>query len=375
MNKRIDWLITQMKVVGGAEIYTRQILPLLQKSGWQPRVIVLTEGGSLLRELEKEGIQTIELGLRTRDLSKGIRSLSQIWSDHPPEILHTHLYHAGILGRIVARNKGIQRVYVHQHGLERNRRVWRTLLDRSSSHLVTQYVVTCQAVASQLHHRERIPSEKIRVIYNGVDFNQVESTIPENFSSKAMGAGISIPRQENSFWISSVGRLSAEKGQDILLEAIKLLDQKDLKVEVFLFGSGPFQETLAEKAKKLEIEKQIHFVGFVDPVSRYLKEMDIFVQASRWEGLSLALLEAMALGLPVIATNTGGTAEVIQNHLSGILVQPEKPEQIAQTIALLMQDKKLRQTLAKSAKERIKNQFTIQHTLTQLINLYEYPGS
>lgn len=373
MNKRIDWLITQMKVVGGAEIYTRQILPILQKSGWQPRVIVLSEGGCLLRELEQEGIQTIELGLRTRDLSKGIRSLLQIWSDHPPEILHTHLYHAGILGRFIARNTGIQRVYVHQHGLELNRSVWRTLLDRSSSHRVTQYIVTCQAVANQLHHRERIPIEKIRVIYNGVDFNQIERILPENSSMKSMGAGISIPRQDNSFWICSVGRLSAEKGQDILFEAIKLLEQTDLKVEVFLFGSGPLQETLTEKAKKLEIEKQIHFVGFVDPVSCYLKDMDIFVQASRWEGLSLALLEAMALGLPVIATDTGGTAEVIQNHLSGILVQPENPEQIAQAIALLMQDKKLRQTLAKSAKERIKKQFSIQHTITHLINLYETP--
>jgi glycosyltransferase involved in cell wall biosynthesis len=371
MNRRVDWLITQMKVIGGAEIYTRQIIPLLQESGWQTRVIVLTEGGRLLTELKKEGINTLELGLKTRDLVKGFNLLSQVWLDDPPEILHTHLYHAGILGRFVARNKRIHRIIVHQHGLERNRRLWRTFVDRFSSRLVTQYVATCQAVATKLQSRERISPEKIKIIYNGVDIDQIERTILESFPGKVTVTGMSIPREPNSCWIGSVGRLSTEKGQDILFEAIDLLNQNALKVDVFLFGSGPMQEKLAEKAKNLKIEKQVHFFGFVDPVNRYLKEMDIFVQASRWEGLSLALLNGMAIGLPVIATDTGGTSEVIQNNLSGILVKPEKPEQIAQKIALLMCDRNLRQTLGSAAKARIKDQFTIQHTLNQLINLYE----
>jgi glycosyltransferase involved in cell wall biosynthesis len=365
MKQRLDWLISQMKIIGGAEVFTRVVVPLLQNENFHLRVIVLAEGGKYLEELAHEGIETIELGLKKGDFFRGMVTLSRIWSNKPPDIIHTHLYHAGILGRISASISGIRRIIVHQHGLELNRKKWRSLLDRHTQRLVHQYAVTCQAIGKQLSQREKVPPSKINVIYNGVDLN----AILDRFHQPA-GETLISPK-DNFPIIGSIGRLSYEKGFDIILQALSFLQQVNLFPTVFFIGTGPDEQKLRQTAIQLNVEKQVHFSGFQRDKISWLRQMDVYLQASRWEGISLSLLEAMGAGLPVIATDVGGTSEVIQPMLSGILIPPEDPHEMAQKIFDLIHNPSLRRALGSQAQEHIKNHFTIQHTLEQLLSLYE----
>ncbi len=166
---RLDWLITGLRITGGAEMYVRRVAPLLCQSGWDLRVVTFVSGGDLIDDLRAEGVPVIELGLRHKADLSVIARLTQLWRPDPPDLLHTHLYHAGLIGRIVAHQLGITPVVVHQHGLERARSPLRSLLDRATTGWVTRYVSSCQAVAQVLSTREHIPLSRIEVIYNGLD--------------------------------------------------------------------------------------------------------------------------------------------------------------------------------------------------------------
>jgi glycosyltransferase involved in cell wall biosynthesis len=181
---RLDWLITGLRVTGGAEMYVRRVAPLLRQSGWDLRVVTFVSGGHLIDDLRAEGVPVIELGLRhNADLSVFAR-LERLWRSDPPDLLHTHLYHAGLIGRIVAHRSGIAAVVVHQHGAELARSPLRSLLDRVTTTWVTRYVSSCHAVARVLTAREHIRLSSIEVIYNGLDpspftVHPVRLTLPQ----------------------------------------------------------------------------------------------------------------------------------------------------------------------------------------------------
>ena len=365
MSRCVDWLITGLTVTGGAELFVRQMAPLMLKSDYRVRVISLTSGGYLTEELRHEGIETVELGVTKRSFIKGIIKLDRLWSESQPDILHTHLYHAGIIGRIVAKSNGIRRVIVHQHGLETNRTIFRTILDRYTSSLVMCYAATCQAVALKLLSREKIPQEKIRVIHNGINLEIFTPPNQDQYNPILPGL------DANSYIIGTIGRLSIEKGQETILEAIPLINHQGSFPHLVLIGTGPMQKKLSDKARKLGIEKQVHFLGYRKEVAGYLKQMDLYIQASEWEGVSLALLEAMGASLPVVATDVGGTSEIIEHMKSGYLIPPRDPYQLSLAVNLLQTNKELSAKLGHEASERIKSNFTSNHTMKSLISLYE----
>ncbi len=157
---RVDWFITELNIKGGAERFVYLVAPYLVNYGWQLRVITLQKGGDFYHQLNQAGIPCIELGFNPALGVRSLSRLSKLWSVSPPDILHTHLYHAGIVGRIFARKADIPIVLIHQHGLERNRGYLRSFLDRKLNSWVTQYVVSCAAISRLLQSRERIPRIK-----------------------------------------------------------------------------------------------------------------------------------------------------------------------------------------------------------------------
>jgi glycosyltransferase involved in cell wall biosynthesis len=363
---RVDWFITELSVRGGAESFVVRTAPYLSRSGWQIRVITLQKGGNYIHQLEQEGIPCIELGLNMPFGVSALSRLNRLWSNSPPDILHTHLYHAGIIGRIVAKKTKIPIVLVHQHGLERNRSFLRSWLDRSSSSWVMQYIVSCAAVSKQLQTRECIPESKINIIYNGVSI-QDKVVEPDNFQGHT-----DLPPGNSSLIFGSVGRLEPEKGHEDLLYGFARINRNDTnQYRLWLIGDGSLKERLTQIAKDLGITQQVQFFGAQDSVAPYFSKMDLFVLPSRWEGISLALLEAMSHGIPIIATDVGGTPEVITNLYNGLLIPPQDPHAIANAIELLINDPRLRKDIGLQGKSHVSANFTLEKSVQAIDELYK----
>ncbi len=162
------------------------------------------------------------------------------------------------------------------------------------------------------------------------------------------------------------GRLSSEKGVDILIRAIKDLED----IHLLIFGEGPEEERLKNLSKG---SKNIHFLGFRpnNIVLKYLKGSDIYVQPSRTEGLSTSILEAMACKVPVIATDVGGNSEVIENGVSGILINPEDSLSLRKNIVMILEDEKYRKILVENAYRNILEKYNWEVVIDQYIKLYQ----
>ncbi len=355
----IDWFITQMKIKGGVERFVFTVLPLLTQCSWKVRLITLTSDEDYSLQLQRQGIEVITLGARGKWDISALFKLIRLWKASPPVLLHTHLYHAAILGRLAGSYCGIPIIICHQAGPELDRSRWRSVLDTLTSKLVARYLVSSQAVARILHHREGIPYEKISLVPNG---------IPIPSYSKIY----SVERANPTVRLISIGRLSHEKNHKILIQACAELSTKGIPFHLDILGEGAEKTALIQLAKSLKVDLYITFHGFQENPAKWLENADIFILPSKWEGVSLALLEAMAMGLAVIATNTGGTGEVIQNEQNGILVEANNPAEIANTVERLYNHPEYCQFLGYNARRFIIENHSIEFSVQKIEELYQY---
>lgn len=357
---RVDWLITQMKIVGGAEIYAYQVILELAQRGWNIRLITMVADQKLSVKLQQHGVPVLSLSAKSKTDLGVWRRLEAIWKSNKPKILHTHLYHAGILGRLVGRRVGIPLILCHQAGPEMSRPLPRTLLDFLTSSLVYRYVVPCGAVESILHRRERIPLEKIDRIPNGIS--------PP--STRYLKSTESREKFSEPVWLVTVGRLVPEKAQGIMLESVKILAMRNLPVYLRIVGDGPLRSKIQTQMNQANLADSVFLLGHQNNPYEWLQQADIFVLTSLWESLSLALMEAMAIGLPVIATATGGTPELITHLENGYLIPPNSPEALADAIEFLIHHPDIARQMAENARKHILENYTIPRVVDQIERYY-----
>lgn len=208
--------------------------------------------------------------------------------------------------------------------------------------------------------REGILKQRIEVIYNGVDYLQQ----PDMHTRNEMPENKKIPI------LVYAGRLSPEKGLGILLQALAIVDQAGLRFQCLLVGEGPARQEIEVEIGRLELQEKILLVGRQAEVQPWLERGDIFVLPSNWEGASLALLEAMAVGLPVVATSSGGTPELVEDGVTGILVPPSDSTALAAAITRMLGSPDLRARMGASGSKRVDENFRIEKTVSQISALY-----
>lgn len=356
---RVDWLITGLNILGGAEVFTARLAPHMAAYGIQLRVITLRSGGELFSTLIDRGIPVIDIGLNRKYNPLPLFRLFNLWRKTPPDIIHTHLYHAGIVGRLIARFARVRHVIVHQHGTENNRTLLRSILDRVTSGMVDRYVVPSKAVGDILSSREQIPESKIHLIHYGVDLDpqQESRSIPDTTAKVPV--------------IGCVSRLVREKGHPVLLRALQLLKRNGVQFQALIVGDGPERNTLEKLTLQYELTDAVSWVGLQHDISPWLSKFDIFVLPSAWEGLPISILEAMAARLPVIATAVGGTPEAVVDHQTGILVLPGDSEQLFQALHCLIMNPQLRTKMGITGRCRVENQFSITLAADNTYKLYK----
>ncbi|NOZ64382.1 MAG: glycosyltransferase [Caldiserica bacterium] len=277
------------------------------------------------------------------------------------DILHTYLFTAntwGRLGGIIARTPVLV-------ASERNAIPWKNffhiLLDSVLS-FPTSRIIACSYAVKDLNQKKGfIKGEKIKVIYNGID---TEKFIPGD--KKKMRQKLNLPQQ--AFIVGSVGRLHWCKGFSYLLRAVSLLQNAYPNLYLMIVGEGEEHNNLEKLATRLNLRKRIIFTGEVEETLPFIQSWDVGVFPSLYEGFGISIAEAMACGIPVIASRTGGIPEVI--GAAGIIVERKHPRQLAKAIEQVINSPSLRATLGKEGRERIKNHFSLSRTVNEWANLY-----
>lgn len=299
---------------------------------------------------------------------------AKIFKKLRPRIVHSHsgVWRDCCLGAVMA---SVPALFHTEHGrvfLDDNIRA--RLTHRILSRFRTRVIAVSDELKTFLREQVGLPENKLITIYNGVD---TQKFTPGKHSSRLRkGLGMT----EEDVFVAAVGRITPVKDYETMVRAVhetkKRLDSRGFKL--LIAGPETYDKAtdsgtmgrLKELSKELDIEDQVVFLGKRDDIPALLSEADIFVQTSVTEGLSMAILEAMASALPVVATNVGGNGEIIDHGSTGYLVEPGNPKSVAGALTELIQDKPLRERMGKNGREKVLKGFSLEHMTRKYEELY-----
>lgn len=323
-----------------------------------------------MEELRDEGIKVCPFHLpgEIQPHMDAIRAveIANMIVKHGVDVLHCHGFKAGVVGRVGAILAGCPKVYtVHNSVLSSFHGMRRTMLSKIEKALTRRtegIVAVSNALKLELERECGIPGDKVTVIYNGI-------------SLPLVGKGQNVRRRlgikPEAVVVGSVARLIPSKGIHYLLDAIPLIKNCCENVCFMIVGDGPYERALKMRTEDLGIEDDVIFTGYVTPVWDYLDAMDVFVLPSLSEGLSVSILEAMAMGKPVIASSVGGIPEIITHGKNGYLVPPGDPAALACAIICLIKNAHLRESLACKGRERVMTHFLVEKMVEVTAQLLE----
>jgi glycosyltransferase involved in cell wall biosynthesis len=354
-------LLTTDTRIGGAERMILGLADHLDRNRFVLEVATLLDRGTLLAMLQAKGVRTHSAGFRGRWDTRGISMLKRIVTRADPDVLHTSLFHANVAGRLVGSLCGVPKIISTQHGIDKWRKPWHNLADRLTAKACWRVTAVSGATREVLAGEVGIPEDKIVVIRNGVDVSLFSPGKTEYMD----GAGRSPLR------VGCVATLKRVKGHRVLLNATKRLIDDGLAVELILVGEGELKDALIREAGRLGIRDRVEFSGNVDDVPSVLSTFDLFVLPSLEEGLPMSILEAMAAGVPVVATRVGGIPELIKNGKEGVLVEPGDAEELASAIENVLSSPELARSMAEEARRKTNREFSVERMVREYESLYQ----
>jgi len=360
---RVCELITDL-APAGAERCVYELATRLDRERFDVRVAGL-RGGAVAERLRDAGVSVEVLDVRGKwDFLKLARliDLLRAWRT---EILHTHLFHADLAGRIAAAITGSVRLIHTVHIAEARFRPWQYAFARMTAHMCRAIIAVSPSVLEHHAARSGLPRARYVLIPNGIDLDAY-SADPERRARLRAQWGVA----ESEALVAFVGRLDHQKGLDTLLNAMRILIGRGVAVKLVIAGEGPQRPLVDSFIADEAAGKNVRLLGFSDDVRGVLSAGDMLAIPSRWEGFGLAAGEAMAASLPVIATDVAGLRDVVIPERTGLLVQKENPDALAESIERLGGDGDLRRRMGKAGRNRVEEHFDIKAMVTAHENLY-----
>jgi glycosyltransferase involved in cell wall biosynthesis len=360
--------LTASTFYGGPE---RQMLGLARALAADCRTIFLSfsEGERCHRFLEEarnEGFEAYALRHDTPNLRAALREIAGRLNDLSAEVLCVHGYKAGLLGRIAARRAGIPVVAVSRGWTHEDAKVRiYEFLDRVNLRWMDRVVCVSHAQAAKVR-KAGIPSKRILVIPNAIQGERYDHPDP----SARLEMGEFFPRPMRLI-VGAAGRLSPEKGFEVLVDSAALIVKQAPDVGFVLFGDGARREALRERIAKQGMASRFVLLGHRSDLDRFMPWFDVFVQSSFTEGMPNVVLEACAASVPVVATAVGGTPEIIEDGVSGFLVPPGNPHRLAQRGIELLGDVERRQSMGRQGRRRVREQFTFEVQAARYQRLFD----
>jgi len=360
-------IVPKLSTWGGVGNQLLLLLKNYARDEFLPIVCSLRDKGVVGEEIEDLGIEVICLN---RDFKRGfywtvVKELRTLMKQRNIQIVRTHEYRANLHGRLAALLAKVPCIVGSVHNVynARDKKLNRRILNRYLGIFTDKVVAVSEEVKKEIVRYDSVPENKVAVIYNGVDRKRFVDIDAQSIRSE-----FHIPKSTPI--IGTVGRFFPQKGQKYLLEAVAKVRNKFPHIAVFVIGDGSLKEELQDHTKKLNIEQNIIFTGVRRDIPALLSAMDIFIFPSLWEGFGNALVEAMAAGKPIIATDIPSVREILDSGKSGIVVPPANSEAIARSLDLLLSDRALAENLGNAARERALSSFTIDSTVRGYSSLY-----
>lgn len=369
---RVTYLVDFFRTVeAGTERQLSHLLTCLPNENIGIDLISL-QGSPFLRN-EAEGlfdkVRIRQLGARS-DLSRSLPSLVRLFSilrRDPPDLVHSFFPASNSLGILIARSAGIKTLVSSRRDMGYNLSRKDVTLLRLANRFVSCVAVNAGAVGERAKSMERIPSEKIKVIYNGLSLKE--------FSwSAAVG-----PDRGEPPVVAIVANFNREvKRLDLFIKAAALVHEKVRGARFWIIGDGHLRKQLENLAAGLGLGNRIAFLGRRNDIPKILREVSIGVNCSDSEGMSNAILEYLACGIPVVATDVGGNREALAGGRLGILVAADNPGALAEGIIRLLDNPGVARRMGNDGRETLEKNFSAQKMVEETKKLYltlTTPGS
>jgi glycosyltransferase involved in cell wall biosynthesis len=355
--------ITQDLGVGGLERVITLLSRRLDRSRFEPSVLCLRNRGEFADELTAEGIPVHVLPWSRDALDYlAFLKLARILRAERIDVIHTHNTGPFFHGALGASLAGV-RTHIHtDHARPFPDRLRWMVAEHFLSHLAYRVVGVSDHTTANLVRYERIPREKLVTIPNGIEL------APARRSPVEVRASLRIP--DGAPVVGTAGRLTGQKGLEFLIQAATLLRPRYPDLRVLLVGDGDQRGALEEQARAAGLDDRVHFLGIRMDIPDLLGVFDIYALPSRWEGLPMAVLEAMAAGLPVVASDVGGVPTAIRDGMEGFLVPPGEPAALAGALAKLLSDPDLRARMGTASLRRYEHNFTLEEMTRRYEALY-----
>ena len=350
---RIAQVIDDLRV-GGAE---RLFVDLVNALPENEKFVILLSENEVMPNLEASlgpQIEVYKVTIRKRTFYRDVVRLARLLTKLKCDVLHSHTFWANFYGSVAARMAHVPVIVTSEHGRNEWKRGWHKWIE---SRVISRFAQHRLCVSQDILERRRdvdgVPGDKLVLVPNGTRIPDIDGH-----------------REPDRVVIGSVGRLVVAKDFPTLIRAVGLLRKQGVDCSLEIVGGGPEESSIREEVNRLGLKQHVKLAGFQDNVGARLRSWTLFAVSSINEGQPIALLEAMAHGLPCVVTSVGGIPDTLKNEKEGLIVPPRDPNALADALQRLIEDGDLRRRLGSSARDRVCKEFSIEALASRCCDIY-----
>ena len=370
---KILYLLNAYEEDGPGLLICRLASIISRKQDVEVSSAAISRGGDLKEKFDRAGIPTRVFGMKNALDAKNYLRLKKFLKREKFDVVHTNILRADIFGKLAAHSAGTPVIISTEHGIH----AWEhrgPLVRKAVKWFYLKTVKYSSGIICVSDHvknallREGVPENKLHRIYNGVDTDLfVPTTGDERDKLRSF-----ITDQPVDYTVGLVGNLVEIKGIQYFMESLPQIFRKIPRLLVVVVGEGPLKDELRNETIEMGISDRVKFLGRLSSItSKIMSSLDVLVQPSLTESFGLAAAEALSCQVPVVASNVGGLAELIEDGVCGFLVPPRRPKALAEKVIEIIDDPIKRLQLGEQGRKRILAKFNINKTAEDYLILYE----
>jgi glycosyltransferase involved in cell wall biosynthesis len=352
--------------LGGAQSVLINLLRYADRSRFELEVATMSGRGVYWDRVEALGVPVRSLSF-SRAVPVYVPSMIITCLKRRYDIVHTHLIGANVIAKPLAALCGVKIRINHDHCNDKDSdpRRWVPIADKISNHLSTHVIAVSQSTRDYLVEHEHMPQDRVTTIHNGID---LEAFYPCREQRTAARQRLGLPA--DAFIVAGIGRLSYQKNFSLFLDVAAAVVAQRPTAYFVIAGTGPEEQQLRDRAARLGIAQRVRFLGFIDDMPKLYPAVDAFLLTSRYEGLPITILEAMATGTTIVSSMLDGVAEIIRDGEDGALVPPTDIDGFVRRLCELIDRPDIVARRSAAGLHKVQNGFSAQSVARAVEDVY-----